>query len=242
MIYLPRWRCKGQLGWKVEYLRESIYTCHADYRLNTRKYIKRVPTAFGFHINIHGQLNIVANNISESNTRLKFQLNVGKQLLNKRVNIVRVIDKCRYKLNSNCRATNNVVVISSWKWKNNLREMANCTSIYLHNLSLKLQSKYFTFHFLLTVIRHRTNTQDNNPSSENVFPVWNTCQDGVFSDLVCKSNDAVNYLIIGWKEFPMKVTAPAPLHILISSSNKVILLQEHWKQTLQKSVVTNDII
>lgn len=97
----------------MEYLRESIYTCHADYRLNTRKYIKRVPTAFGFHINIHGQLNIVANNISESNTRLKFQLNVGKQLLNKRVNIVRVIDKCRYKLNSNCRATNNVVVISS---------------------------------------------------------------------------------------------------------------------------------
>ena len=53
------------------------------------------------------------------------------------------------------------------------------------------------------VIRHRTNTQDKR----KCIPSMEYLQDGVFSDLVCKSNDAVNYLIIGWISYESNCTS-----------------------------------
>ena len=188
------------------------------------------PTPFVSCIDINNLLNIISNSQSDSISRMKLQVDGGKDCLKMSVNIISMHPKSLYTPTPNSVLSNFVVAMGNAPENyHNLRELFNYSSIRkLFEIDIPIQIACdFKVAALLVGIQQASS---NFPCPFCLWCNGSLCtgipdkarkHQDIMVDLVKKCHNVINKPIISWSESPMEKIALAPLHILLGLVNRL---------------------
>ena len=184
----------------------------------------------GICTDVERLLNIITYKQSNRISRLKVQLDGGKQFLKLSVNIVSMLPNSLYIANPNSVLSNFVIAMGhASENSENLRSLLNLTSIRnIFNLDIPIQIACdFKVAAMLVGIQQASS---KHPCP---FCIWrkNTKCTGtplrarryneLIKDFHSKTNSVSHEPIIKWSDLPMEILALAPLHILLGLVNRL---------------------